>query len=134
MSNLDNKIIFGTILSLFLLLLLPSLPCLEYNAASSTCKTIIFKEIEFDILKKLKNNYNDYPPPEPLGIFSILLGLILGLLSELTLGIAIILLGFIFGILTFILRSAIKIILVIGTIITLIFFGVIIIEQENYLS
>ena len=93
------KIIIGVLISIFTLLMLPSISAIQFNKAFEERQLIINESIKQNNLQSIIQNIkikinNINPEPQIIGLLSLILGLIIGILSDMTVGISIAILGF----------------------------------------
>lgn len=96
------KILIGVLISIFTLLMLPSISAIQFNKAFEERQLIINESIKQNnlqsIIQNIKIKINDIDPePQIIGLLSLILGLIIGILSDMTIGISIAILGFFIG-------------------------------------
>ena len=99
---MNKKILFGSILSVFLVLMLPSISAVEYKTAVEEQKTRLLENLQNIDTKNILKMIEDKDPyassPQCIGILSIIIGLLVGIFSKSTVGIAVAVLGILAGI------------------------------------
>jgi hypothetical protein len=128
---MNKKILFGSVLSVFLMLMLPSISAVEFNTAVEEQKTQLIEKLHSlevkNFLDMIKQKVTNNPAPQCIGILSIIIGLLVGIFSKTTVGIAVAVLGILAGI-GF---SALKITLIITVIAAMVIIGTNIMNNEE---
>jgi len=128
---MNKKILFGSILSVFLVLMLPSISAVEYKTAVDEQKTRLLENLQKidtkNLLKMIEENDPYASSPQCIGILSIIIGLLVGVFSKSTVGIAVAVLGILAGIGL----SILKITLIITVIIAMVIIGTSIMADEE---
>jgi len=128
---MNKKILFGSILSVFLVLMLPSISAVEYKTAVEEQKTRLLENLQKIDTKNLLKMIEEKDPytssPQCIGILSIIIGLLVGVFSKSTVGIAVAVLGILAGIAL----SVLKITLIITVITAMVIIGTSIMADEE---
>ena len=130
-KRMNKKILFGSILSVFLVLMLPSISAVEYKTAVEEQKTRLLENLQKIDTKNLLKMIEEKDPytssPQCIGILSIIIGLLVGVFSKSTVGIAVAVLGILAGIAL----SVLKITLIITVITAMVIIGTSIMADEE---
>ena len=128
---MNKRILLGVILSVFLVLMLPSISAVEYKTAVEEQKTQLIEKLQKIDIKNLLNSIKEQDTynsaPKCIGVLSIIIGLLVGIFSKTTVGIAVAVLGVLAGIAF----SGIKIGLIITVIMAMVIIGMRIMNNEE---
>jgi hypothetical protein len=130
------KILLGVLISIFAMSMLPSISAIQINKIFEESQVIRNNNIKQNnyqlIILNIKNRIKNIDPePQLIGILSLILGLIIGILSDFTVGISIAILGFIFGTLLSITKLFTKITILFVVIVAMIIIGLRVMELEE---
>ena len=128
---MNKKILFGSILSVFLIIMLPSISAVEFKTAEEEQKTQLIENLKKidtkNLLKMIQEQDPNYVAPQCIGVLSVIIGLLVGIFSKTTVGIAVATLGILAGI-SF---SAFKIIVFLTVITAMVIIGARIMNNEE---
>jgi uncharacterized membrane protein len=128
---MNKKILFGSILSVFLIMMLPSISAVEFKTAEEEQKTQLIENLQKidtkNLLKMIQEQDPSYVAPQCIGVLSVIIGLLVGIFSKTTVGIAVATLGILAGI-SF---SAFKIIVILTVITAMVIIGARIMNNEE---
>jgi len=78
MKKMKKKIILGSLLAVFILMMLPAVNAVEYNTVAKANKSNLFEQIKDMDIEQLKEQLNNNDTPSKLKII-LLFGLLLGI-------------------------------------------------------
>lgn len=129
------KIIIGSLLAVLILMILPSIPAVEFDAAKKTNGSRLPNILKNADVPELKEKLKDSPvQPQFIGIIGIILGIILGSLKRFTVSIAIAMIGMLFALASMLLgciAGIFKLAIIGATIIALVIFGINVMWHED---
>lgn len=134
---MNKKIVFGALISIFIILMLPSIPAVQSNKVFEEKQSSLNQKIDQmnldSITKYIKSKIesDDNPEPQFIGLLSIILGFIIGIFSDMTVGISVAVLGFLFGSILSITKLSTKVAVLGAVIAAMIIVGVRIMEMEE---
>lgn len=123
-----TKIIIGSLLAVLILMILPSIPAVEFDAVKKANESRLPNILKNADVQELKEKLKDSPvQPQFIGIIGIILGIILGSLKRFTVSIAIAMMGMLLALASMLLgciAGIFKLAMIGATIIALVIFGI----------
>jgi hypothetical protein len=133
--KMRTKIIIGSLLAVLILMILPSIPAVEFDAVKKANESRLPNILKNADVQELKEKLKDYPAqPQFIGIIGIILGIILGSLKRFTVSIAIAMIGMLLALASMLLgciASIFKLAIIGATIIALVIFGINVMGHED---
>ena len=126
--KMRTKIIIGSLLAVLILMILPSIPAVEFDAVKKANESRLPNILKNADVQELKEKLKDSPvQPQFIGIIGIILGIILGSLKRFTVSIAIAIMGMLLALASMLLGCIVgifKLAIIGATIIALVIFGI----------
>jgi hypothetical protein len=133
--KMRTKIIIGSLLAVLILMILPSIPAVEFDAVEKANESRLPNILKNADVQELKEKLKDSPAqPQFIGIIGIILGIILGSLKRFTVSIAIAMIGMLLALASMLLRciaGIFKLAIIGATIIALVIFGINVMGHED---
>jgi len=133
--KMRTKIIIGSLLAVLILMILPSIPAVEFDVVKKANESRLPNILKNADVQELKEKLKDSPvQPQFIGIIGIILGIILGVLKRFTVSIAIAMIGTLLALASMLLgciAGIFKLAIIGATIIALVIFGINMMGHED---